>query len=152
MIDSEEEDDEDGLEYKTKDPLTASYTTPLSTGGHSKPSPWPSHSPTPEDSNLKNTACLQIALIKACVEAFLEEVEEDMELVDLPALENMTPLLVPEPLIPGFIPFTVSTGQYCVPPKRLLQKVYHPYNNLIGQCSCEPGGWCNNLLCSGWRR
>ena len=33
MVDSEEEeDDEDSLEYKTKAPLTVSYTTPPSTG------------------------------------------------------------------------------------------------------------------------
>ena len=50
VVDLEEGDDEeeDGLEYKmeveTSDP---SYTTPPSTGGHSEPSPHPSHSPMP---------------------------------------------------------------------------------------------------------
>ena len=58
MVDSEEEeDDEDGLEYETKAPLMASYTTPPSTGGHSEPSPHPSHSPTPEGSNPEDSVC-----------------------------------------------------------------------------------------------
>ena len=39
----EEEDDEDGLEYETEAPSTASYTTPPSTGGCSEPSLCPSH-------------------------------------------------------------------------------------------------------------
>ena len=36
MDSGEKEDDEDGLEYKTEAPLTASYMTPPSTGGHSE--------------------------------------------------------------------------------------------------------------------
>ena len=80
---------------------------------------------------------------------FLEEAEEDMDLDDLPPLKNVTPLPVPTPAIPGFISFAVSTGQCCVPPKSLLQKVYHPNKDPVGQCHCEPGGWCHELPCSG---
>ena len=48
VVDSErEEDDKDGLEYKTDAPLRDSYTTPPSTGGRSEPSPCPMCSPTP---------------------------------------------------------------------------------------------------------
>ena len=54
----EEEDDKDGLEYETEAPLTASYTTPPSTGGNSEPSPHPSRSPTLEESNPENNAVL----------------------------------------------------------------------------------------------
>ena len=75
-----------------------------------------------------------------------------MELDDLPPLENMTPVLVLVPVIPGFIPFAVSTGQHCVPPKSLLQKVYHPYHGSVGCCSCEPGGWGTDLPCSGQKQ
>ena len=59
--------------------------------------------------------------LEACIEVFLEEVEEDMEMNDLPPLENVTPLLVPAPAIPGFVPFAVSTGQRHIPPKSLLR-------------------------------
>ena len=62
-------------EVETSDP---SYTTPPSIGGHSVPSPHPSHSPTPEDSNLENNVVLQTSLIKACVEVFLAEADEDL--------------------------------------------------------------------------
>ena len=62
----------------------------------------------------------------------MEEAEEDMELDDLPLLENVTPVPVPVPVVPGFVPFTVSTGQHCVPPKSLFWKVYHPYHSLVG--------------------
>ena len=77
-----------------------------------------------------------------------------MELDDLPLLENVTLLQVPVSnlIIPSFVPFTVSTGQCCMPPKSLLRKVYHPYKDLVGRCCCESGGWCNNLPCSGWKR
>ena len=68
---------------------------------------------------------------------------------DLPPVENTSPLPVPAPVFPGIIPFAVSTGQRCVPPKHLVRKVYHPYNDPVGQCRCEPGGWCDNLPCSG---
>ena len=63
---------------------------------------------------------------------FLEEAEEDMEMSDLPLLENVSPLLVPAPVVSGFVPFTVSTGQCCVPPKNLLRRVWHPYQDSIG--------------------
>ena len=49
VVDLEEEDDEDGLEYETEAPSTVSYMTPPSTGGHSKPSPHLLCSPTPEE-------------------------------------------------------------------------------------------------------
>ena len=132
MVDSEEEDDEDGLEYETKAPLTVSYMTLPSTGGCSKPSPCPLCSPTPEGSDPENDMALWTAKIEACVEVFLEEVEEDMELDNLPPLENITPIPVPNPIIPSFIPFAMSTSQCCVPPKSLLQRVFHPYKNSIG--------------------
>ena len=72
--------------------------------------------------------------LKAHIKLFLEEVEEDMELDDLPLLENVTPLqvLVPNLIIPGFVPFAISTSQHCVPPKSLLRKVYHPYKDSVG--------------------
>ena len=146
----EEEDEEDGLEYVTDTPSGDSYMTPPSTGGRSKPSPAPSHSPTPGDSNPENNAVLRTEELEACIEAFLEEAEEDMEIDNMPLLENVSPLPVPAPVIPGFVPFAISTGQRCVPPTSLLWKVYHPYKDSIGRCRCESGGWCNNLPCSGW--
>ena len=147
---TEEEDDDDGLEYATDTPSRDSYTTPLSTGGRSKPSPVPSCSPTLGDSNPENNTVLHTEELEACIKAFLEEAEEDMEIDDMPPLENVSPLLVPAPAIPGFVPFAVSTGQHCVLLKSLLRKVYHPYKDSVGQCCCEPGGWCNNLPCTGW--
>ena len=149
VADSEEEE-EDGLEYETKAPLTASYTTPPSTGGCSKPS-HPSHSPTPGGSNPEDNAVLCTAKIEACIEAFLAEANEDLKLGDLLPLENVTLICIHVPTISGFVPFTVSTGQHCVLSKKLSQ-AYHPYENSIGQCSCEAGGWCNNLPCSGQRQ
>ena len=62
----------------------------------------------------------------------LEEAEEDMEIDDMPPLKNVSPLPVPAPVVPGFVPFTVSTSQCCVPPKSLLRKVWHPYQDSIG--------------------
>ena len=50
--------------------------------------------------------------LEAWIEAFLEEAEEDMEMNDLPLLENASPLPVLAPVIPGFVPFAVSTGQH----------------------------------------
>ena len=126
--------------------------TPPSTGGSSKPSPAPSCLPTPGDSNPENNMVLHTEELEACIKAFLEEAEEDMEIDDMPPLENVSPLPVPAPAIPGFIPFSVSTGQCCVPPRSLLRKVYHPYQDSVGQCRCEPGGWCNDLLCTSWVR
>ena len=127
----EEEDEEDGLEYMTDTPLGDSYTTPPSTGGHSEPSPAPTCSPTPGDSDPENNAVLYTEELEACIEVFLEEVEEDMEIDNLPPLENTSPLLVLAPVIPGFVPFAVSTGQRCVLPKSLLRKVYHPYQDSV---------------------
>ena len=149
MVDDLEEE-EDGLEYETNAPLKDSYITLPSTGGHSKPSAAPSRSPTLENSDPETSAALHMAELEACIESFLEEVEGDMELDDLSLLENVTPLPVVAPVIPGFVPFAVSTGQCCIPPKNLLQKVYHPYKDPVGQCCCEPGGWCHELPCFSW--
>ena len=144
----EEEDDEDGLKYETEAPSTTSHTTPPSTGGHSKPSPCPTHSPMPEGSDPENNTALQTLLIEAHVKVFLAEADEDLQLHDLPPLENVSPILIQAPTIPGFIPFTMSTDQHCIPSKGLPQ-AFHPYENSIGQCHCEAGGWCNDLPCSG---
>ena len=148
----EEEEEEEGLEYVTDTPSGGSYTTPPSTGGCSSPSPALSRSPTLGDSDPENNAALHTKELEARIEAFLEEAEEDLEMNDLPPLENTSPLPVPAPVFPGFVPFTVSTGQRCVPPKSLLRKVYHPYKDPVGRCHCEPGGWCDNLPCSGRKR
>ena len=145
----EGEEEEDGLEYATNTPSGGSYTTPPSTGGHSSPSLAPSHSATPGDSDPENNVALRSEELEAHIEAFLEEAEEDLEMNDLPPLENTSPLPVPAPVFPGFVPFAVSAGQCCIPPKSLLRKVFHPYKDPVGQCHCEPGGWCNNLPCSG---
>ena len=148
----EETEEEEGLEYMTDTPLGRSYTTPPSTGGRSSPSPAPSRSPTLGDSDPENNAALRTEELEACIEAFLEEAEEDLLMDDLPPAENTSPLLVPAPVFLGIIPFSVSTGQRCVPPKHLVKKVYHPYKDLVGQCHCEPGGWCDDLPCSGRKR
>ena len=145
----EEEDEEDGLEYVTDTPSGGSYMTPPSMGGHSPPSPAPSPSSTSGDSDPENNAVLCTEELEARIEAFLEEAEEDMEMNDLPLLENTSLLPVLAPVLPSFIPFTVSTSQCCIPPKSLLRKVYHPYKDSIGRCHCEPGGWCNDLPCTG---
>ena len=92
MVVDLEEEEEDSLEYRTDALSRDSYTTPPSTGGCSKPSPHPSCSPTPEGSNPEDSAALHTAELEAHIESFLEEVEEDMELDDLPLLENVTPL------------------------------------------------------------
>ena len=146
---TEEEEEEDGLEYVTNTPSGDSYTTPPSTGGHSELSLAPSRSPTPGDSDPENNTILHTKELEAHIEVFLEEVEEDMEIDDMPPLENVSPLLVPAPVIPGFVPFSVSTSQRCVPPKSLLKKVFHPYKDSVGRCRCESGGWCSDLPCSG---
>ena len=138
----EEEDEEEGLEYTTNTPSGGSYTTPPSTGGCLSPSLAPSHLPTPGDSDPENNAALHTEELEARIEAFLEEVEEDLEMGDLPPLENSSPLPVPAPVFPGFVPFAVSTSQCCVLLKSLLRKVYHPYKDPVGQCRYEPGGWC----------
>ena len=127
-----EEEEEEGLEYATDTPSGGSYTTPPSTGGRSSPSPAPSRSPTPGDSDPENNAALRTAELEARIEAFLEEAEEDLIMDDLPPAENTSPLPVPAPVFPDFVPFAVSTGQRCVPPKSLLRKVYHPYKDPVG--------------------
>ena len=148
----EGEEEEEELEYATNTPSGGLYTTPPSTGGHSSPSPALSRSSTPGDSNPENNVALHTKELGACIEAFLEEVEEDLEMNDLPLLKNTSPLLVLAPVFSGFVPFAISTGQRCVPPKSLLRKVYHPYKDPVGRCCCEPGGWCDNLPCSGWKQ
>ena len=119
----EDEDEESGLEYTTNTPSGDSYMTPPSTGGRSPPSPAPSCSPTLGDSNPENNTVLCTEELEAHIKAFLEEAEEDMEMSDLPLLENASLVLVPVPVIPGFVPFVVSTSQHCIPPKSLLRKV-----------------------------
>ena len=148
----EETEEEGGLEYMTNTPSGGSYTTPPSTGGRSSPSPAPSRSPTPGDSDPENNAALCTEELEARIEAFLEEAKEDLEMDDLPPVENSSPLPVLAPMFPEFIPFAVSTGQCCVPPKSLLRKVYHPYKDPVGRCCCEPGGWCDDLPCSSWKQ
>ena len=127
-----EETEEEGLEYVTDTPAGGSYTTPPSTGGRSSPSPAPSCSPTLGDSDPENNTALHTKELEARIKAFLEEAEEDLEMSNLPPVENTSPLLVPAPVFPGFVPFTVSTGQHCVPLKSLLRKVYHPYKDPVG--------------------
>ena len=148
----EEEEEEDGLEYVTNTPSGGSYTTPPSTGGRSSPSPAPSQSPTPGDSDPENNAALHTEELEARIEAFLEEAEEDLMMDDLPPAENTSLVPVPAPVFPGIIPFSVSTSQRSIPPKHLVRKVYHPYKDPVGRYRCEPGGWCNNLPCSGRKR
>ena len=143
------EEEEEGLEYATNTPSGGSYTTLPSTGGCLSPLPAPSHSATPGDSNPENNVALRTEELEAHIEAFLEEAEEDLEMDNLPLLENTSPVLVPAPIFLDFIPFAVSTGQRCIPPKSLLRKVYHPYKDPVGRCHYEPGGWCDNLPCSG---
>ena len=128
----EEEEEEGGLEYTTDTPSGGSYTTPPSTGGHLSPLLAPSRSPIPGDSDPENNAALHTEELEARIEAFLEEAEEDLEMDDLPPAENTSPLPVPAPVFPGFVPFAISTGQRCVPPKSLLRKVYHPYKDPVG--------------------
>ena len=131
VIDLEEEDDKDGFEYQTKAPLMASYTTLPSTGGHSEPSPHSLRSPTPEGTDPETDVALQTVEIKAHVEAFLAEANEDLELEDLPPLENVTPFPIHVPTIPGFVPIAMSTGQCCILSKG-LPRAYHPYQNSVG--------------------
>ena len=143
-----EGDDEDGFKYETEAPSTAFYMTPPSTGGWSEPSAHPLHSPLPQGSNPENNVALQTSLIEAHVDAFLAEANENLKLHDLLPLENVAHILIHIPTIPGFVPFTMSTSQHCVPSKG-LPRAFHPYENSVGQCCCEAGGWYNNLPCSG---
>ena len=103
----EEEEEEGGLEYATDTPSGGSYTTLPSTGGRLSPSPAPSRSPTPGDSNPENNAALRTEELEARIEAFLEEAEEDLVMNDLPLLENPSLLLVLAPVFPGFVLFAV---------------------------------------------
>ena len=145
----EETEKEEGLEYVTDTPSGGSYMTPPSTGGRSSLSLAPSRSPTLGDSDPENNAALHTEELEACIEAFLEEAEEDLMMDNLPLAENTSPLPVPAPVFPGIIPFAISTSQHCVPPKHLVKRVYHPYKDPVGRYHCEPGGWCNDLPCSG---
>ena len=147
-----ETEEEEGLEYATDTPSGGSYTTPPSTGGHSSSSPAPNRSPTPGDSDPENNAALRTEELEARIEAFLEEAKEDLLMDNLPLAENTSLLPILAPIFLGIIPFTVSTGQRCVPPKHLVRKVYHPYKDPVGRCRCEPGGWCDNLPCSGQKQ
>ena len=142
----EEEGEEDGLEYATDTPSGGSYTTPPSTGGCSSPLLAPSRSPTLGNSNPENHVALHTEELEARIEAFLEEAEEDLEMDNLPPLENTSLLLVPAPVFPGFVPFAVSTGQHCVlpgsyPTVNEQTPVEIPF---FGRCE----GIC--LLISGW--
>ena len=128
----ETEEEEEGLEYATDTPLGGSYMTPPSTRGCSSLSLAPSRSPTPGDSDPENNAALHTEELEAHIEAFLEEAEEDLMMDDLPLAENTSLLPVLAPVFPGIIPFTVSTGQCCIPPKYLVRKVYHPYKDPVG--------------------
>ena len=120
VVDLEEED---GLEYETKVPLTASYMTPLSMGGCSEPSLHPSYSLSPNGSDPEDNVALQTAEIEACVKAFLAKADEDLKLNNLLPLENMTPIPIHVLTIPGFIPFTMSTSQHCIPFKGLPKPI-----------------------------
>ena len=152
MEEEKDSEEEEGLEYATDTPSGGSYTTPPSTGGCSSPSPAPSHSPTPGDSDPENNVALCMEELEARIEAFLEEAKEDLLMDDLPPAENTSLIPVPAPIFPGIIPFAMSTSQRCVPLKHLVRKVYHPYKDPVGRCRCEPGGWCDNLPCSGWKQ
>ena len=104
----EEDEEESGLEYETDTPLKDSYMTPPSTGGRSETSPAPSQSPTPTDSDPKNNVVLHTKELEAHIKVFLEEAEEDIEMSDLPLLENVSLVPVLAPVIPGFVPFAVE--------------------------------------------
>ena len=149
MEEEEETEEEGGLKYTTDTPSGGSYTTPPSTGGRSSPSPAPSHSPTPGVSDPENNVALRMEELEAHIKVFLEEAEEDLEMDDVPPAKNTSLVPVLAPVFPGFVPFAISTGQRCVPPKSLLRKVYHPYKDPVGRCCCKPGGWCDDLPCSG---
>ena len=96
------------------------------------PSLAPSCSPTLGDSDPENNAALRTEELEACIEAFLEEVEEDLLMEDLPLAENTSLLPVPAPVFPEIIPFAISASQHCVPLKHLIRKVYHPYQDPVG--------------------
>ena len=101
-----EEEEEDSLEYVTDTPLGDSYMTLPSTGGRSLPSPAPSPLSTSGDSNPETNVVLCTKELEAHIEAFLEEADEDLEMNDLPPLENTSPLPVPAPVTGGKGRFT----------------------------------------------
>ena len=74
---------------------------------------------------------LQTSMIEAHVKVFLAEADEDLELHDLPPLENISPIPIQALTILGFIPFAMSTSQHCVPSKG-LPCTFHPYKNSVG--------------------
>ena len=82
---------------------------------------------TSGDSDPETNVVLHTEELEAHIEVFLEEADEDLEMNNLPPLENVSLLPVLAPVFPSFIPFTISTSQHCVPPKSLLRKVWHPY-------------------------
>ena len=91
MVEEMEEEgteEEEGLEYATDTPSGGSYMTPPSTVGRLSPSPAPSHSSTLGDSDPENNAALRTEELEACIEAFLEEAEEDLMMDDLPPAKN----------------------------------------------------------------
>ena len=103
----EETKEEEGLEYMTDTPLGDSYTTPPSTGGRSLPSPALTPSSTLGDSNPETSTVLHTEELEACIKMFLEEADEDLEMNDLPLLENASLLPVLAPVVPSFVPFAV---------------------------------------------
>ena len=103
-----EEEEEDGLEYVTNTPSGDSYTTPPSTGGRSLPSPALSPLLTSGDSNPETNAVLCTEELEAHIEAFLEEADEDLEMNDLPLLENTS-------LVPVLAPVTGGKGRFTKP-------------------------------------
>ena len=130
----EEEEEEKGLEYMMEEePPNPSYTTPPSTRGCSSPlTHVPTRSPTPEDLDLETKSHLATEMIESRIEAFLKEVEEDLELGDPPPLENSSPIPICAPLPEGFVAFPVSTSQHCVLSKGLPHPgYYHPYLNSL---------------------
>ena len=129
---TEEEDEEGGLEYATDTPSGGSYTTPSRTGGCLSPSLALSCLSTLGDSDPENSVALRTEELEARIKVFLEEAEEDLEMNNLPPVENSSPLPVLAPVFLGFVPFAISSGKHCVPPKSLLRKVYHPYKDSVG--------------------
>ena len=104
----EETKEEEGLEYMTDTPLGDSYTTPPSTGGRSLPSPALTLSSTLGDSNPETSTVLHTEELEACIKMFLEEADEDLEMNDLPLLENTS-------LVPVLAPVTGGKGRFTKP-------------------------------------
>ena len=85
------------------------------TGGCSLPSPALSPSSTSRGSDPETNVVLYTEELEAFIEAFLEEADEDLEMNDLPPLKNTSPLLVPAPVVPGFVPVRAT-----LPPSTLF--------------------------------